>query len=142
MSDDDDARKAEWETIRNERAAARSELVRAIGAVEARAKDPFGVKEKFRRNPALFAGLAAGVGAILVRLLVPGASRKREEAEEAEEAAARREECAARPADAASPIFTALRDAALRVATPWIARFVAEHLGEAVEPAREDKPPE
>jgi hypothetical protein len=121
---DSAARREEWARLRAERAALRETFVQSVHALEVRAQDPFGLKEKVRRHPFLAAGLAAGAGAILVNLLMP---RRSADAGNGEAARTDAKD------DRGSPVFDALRDAALRVAGPWVTRFVADHLGPRAE---------
>jgi hypothetical protein len=134
---DEAARRDEWARLRAERAATRASLARSLHALDVRARDPFRLKEKIRKHPYLVAGIAAGAGAVLVNLLMPKGSSD----------AGKR--CADDDADAGddgggSRVFDSLRDAALRVATPWITRFVAERLGQYVDlggPSETEPPP-
>lgn len=129
----DAARRDEWARLRAERAATRASLVRSLHALEARARDPFRLKEKFRKHPYVAAGIAAGAGAILVNLLMP---KGPSDAGKSDAADADAKE------DGGSRVFDSLRDAALRVAAPWVTRFVTEHLGrfvDAVEPSETDR---
>ena len=74
----DTARRAEWDLLLEERAALRGDLARTLGALDAKARDPRGLREMFRRQPLLYAGIAAAVGAVLVGVLMPGRSAKRD----------------------------------------------------------------
>jgi hypothetical protein len=121
----DDGLRDEWARARAERAVFRADLARTMTTLDARARDPFGLKEKVRRHPVLAAGIAAGAGAILVNLLVRGgADDDRRDAGEGGSPS--------RNGD--SPALDALRDVAVRVATPWITSWIAEHLGEPARP--------
>jgi len=123
---DDSSRRDEWERLRAERAATRASLVQSLHALDVRARDPFGLKEKVRKHPYLVAGIAAGAGAVLVNLLMPkgssdgGKGRAADDVDSADDGVGSR-------------VFDSLRDAALRVVTPWITRFVAERLGRYVD---------
>ena len=111
-----------WKHLRAERAAARAALVESLDALEARARDPLRLKERMRKHPILFAAGAAVAGAVLVRLVMGG--------RDAAPAPAARE--APSPPRRERPDFIdTLRDAALRVAAPWVTRFVDEHLAAA-----------
>lgn len=126
---DDAALRDEWARVTAERAALRADLSRTMTTLDARARDPFGLKEKIRKHPVLAAGIAAGAGAVLVNLFVGrgGGDERRDSAE------------AGGPSrNGNSPALDALRDVALRVATPWITRWVAENLGEPA-PADEER---
>ena len=118
----DIARDRHWKELRAERAAARAALVESLDAIEARARDPLRLKERMRKHPILFAGIAAGAGALLVRLFMGG--------RDAAPAPAMRESPSPPRAERPDLIDT-LRDAALRAATPWVTRFVDEHLAAA-----------
>ena len=120
----DHTRREEWHRLHAERAAARAELVSALDALDARARDPFGLKEKFRKHPVLFAGAAAGAAALLAGLIARGGSGREPSADDAARAPRR---------DEPSPLVDALREAAMRLALPWITRFLAEHLGQEVD---------
>ncbi len=115
------AAQEEWDRLVAERAAARARLARSLDLLAVRAKDPLRLKETIRRHPIVAAGLAAGAGALLVRLLLRGPAREEEKAARVERT----------PEDDAPSIFDALRDAAIRAAAPYVARFVDEHLGGA-----------
>jgi hypothetical protein len=109
----------EWDRLRTERAALRAQLTGTLDCLTDRAKDPLGLKARFRRHPWVFAGLAAGAGALLVNLLVPRSSP-------------RDESSPAPPRDAAADgpdLLGSLRDTALRALAPWLTRFLEEHLG-------------
>jgi hypothetical protein len=112
-------RNGELETLRAERAAARGELVRSLEALQERARDPFRLKETIRRHPALSAGVAAGAGALLLNLL---AGRRTSD----------RRACSGSAASKIhrgdSDLFAVLRDLAVKTATPWIDRFIDEHV--------------
>jgi hypothetical protein len=110
-----DRRRQEWERALAERATARAALVAALERLDARARDPLGLKEAYRRHPYVFAGVAAGAGALLGGLLAPGPK-------------ARAEEPGREPRGHSDPLLDALRDALVDVATPWITGFVEEHL--------------
>jgi hypothetical protein len=118
------ARRDEWERLRAERAATRTSLVRSLHALEVRARDPFRLKEKVRKHPYLAAGIAAGAGAVLVNLLMPKGSSDSGKSDAADADA---------KDDGGSRVFDSLRDAALRVAAPWVTRFVSEHLSRYVD---------
>jgi hypothetical protein len=111
-----------WKELRAERAAARAALVASLDAIEARASDPLRLKQRMRKHPVLYAGVAAGAGALLIRLFMGG--------RDAEPAPAARD-APSRPRAERPDLLETLRDAALRVATPWVTQFVDEHLGEA-----------
>jgi len=115
----DAARDRHWRELRAERAAARAALVESLDAIEARARDPLRLKKRMREHPILFAGVAAGAGALLVRLFLGG--------RDAAPAPAVRE-APSRPRAERPDLLETLRDAALRVATPWVTRLVDEHL--------------
>jgi hypothetical protein len=107
----------EWERLVAERVAVRRALVESLDALEARARDPFRLKRAIRRHPVLTAGIAAGAGALLVRLVVGRGS-----------VPPSRPDAAPRESDRGSaPLVDSLLDLARRAATPWVARFVAEH---------------
>lgn len=106
--------RSEWDRLRAEHAAARSELVRAIDALEERMHDPLGVKASLRRHPWMYAGGAAALGALAVSLLRP---KETGEAPAPPRAAAEQ-----------GP-SSAILDTVLRVAEPWLARLAAEYLG-------------
>jgi hypothetical protein len=111
-----------WKQLRAERAAARAELVASLDALETRARDPLRLKERMRKHPILFAGVATVAGALLVRLVMGG--------RDAAPAPAARE-APGRPRRERPDLIDTLRDAALRVAAPWVTRFVDEHLAAA-----------
>lgn len=115
-----DARAVEWERLLAERALARCELVRNLDALEERARDPFRLKQRIRRHPVLAAGVAAAAGALAVRVLF---GRREPEADPR-----RPPPSSSAPADDGPDLLRALGDAAVRVATPWIARLLDEHL--------------
>lgn len=119
MSDPFAERRREWDRLRAERAALRGDLAANLAALEARARDPFGLREKIRRHPVAAAAMAAGAGALLVRVLVPGAPARCDGSHAGRAA----------PPDESAPLLDALRDALLRAAAPWIRRFVDEYLG-------------
>jgi hypothetical protein len=126
----DDAFRDDWARARAERAALRADLSRTMSTLDARARDPFGLKEKIRKHPVLAAGIAAGAGAVLVNLLVGrgggGGGDRRDD-----------EERGGPSRNGDSPALDALRDVAVRVATPWITGWIAEHLGEPTQPGDE-----
>ena len=132
---DDSSRREKWERLRAERAAARASLAQSLHALDVRARDPFRLKEKIRKHPYLVAGIAAGAGAVLVNLLMPkgssdGGKRGADDGADAGDAGG------------GSRVFDALREAALRVAGPWLTRFVAERLERYVdlgEPSETDE---
>jgi hypothetical protein len=111
-----------WKELRAERAAARAALVESLDAIEARASDPLRLKQRMRKHPILFAGVAAAAGAIFVRIFMGG----RDAAPAPAATDASRRSRAERP-----DLLETLRDAALRAAQPWVTRFVDEHLGPA-----------
>jgi hypothetical protein len=116
----DAARDRHWESLRAERAAARAALVASLDKIEERARDPFRLKERMRKHPVLFTGIAAGAGALLVKMIL--GARDAAPAPPARDAGARSR-------DEAPDLLETLRDAALRVATPWVTRYVEEHFG-------------
>jgi len=121
---DDSARRDEWARLVAERAAARASLARSLHALDVRARDPFGLKAKVRKHPYLVAGIAAGAGAVLVNLLMPKGGPDSGKGGEVDGGAAR---------DDGPNAFDKLRDAALRVAAPWVTKFVTERLGRYVD---------
>jgi len=123
---DDAARRDEWARLCAERAASRASLVQSLHALDARARDPFRLKEKMRKHPLLVAGIAAGAGALLVNFLMPRGSPDAGERRDADAGADKED-------DGGPGVFDSLRDAALRVAAPWVARFVAERIGRYVD---------
>jgi hypothetical protein len=112
----------EWEALRAERALARRKWREAAGGLAGRARAPLGIGRLIRDHPIAAAGIGAAAGALLVKLFLSRAPARRESPPPCEEAA--------RPAPAWS---TALRDAALGVAVPWIIRMLEE---------RGERPPE
>lgn len=127
----DRALREEWDRLRTERAALRAQLSGSLDGLSERAHDPFGLKAKFQRHPLLFAGLAAGAGALLVNLLVPRGAP----GDERSRAAPREDE--------GPDLLGSLRDTALRALTPWLTQFLQEHLGDvlAAEEAQQPEPP-
>jgi len=113
-------RDAHWKELHAEHAAARAALIESLEAIEERARDPLRLKQRMRKHPVLFAGIAAGAGALLVRLVMGG-----------RDAAPATREAPHRPRAEPPDLLETLRDAALRVATPWVTRFVDEHLAAA-----------
>ncbi len=107
--------------LRAERAIARAELVRTLDGLEARARDPFRLKETIRRHPVLVAGIAAGVGALLVNVFARG--------REPPPAPTRREEPSSGSDHRSRDLLDALREVALQIATPWLTRLVEKHFG-------------
>ena len=113
------ARDEHWRQLRAERAAARAALVSSLDAIEARASDPLRLKERMRKHPVLFAGVAAGAGALLIKMIMGG--RDPAPAPESRESESR--------ARVDGPdLMETLRDAAVRAAAPWVTRFIVEHL--------------
>jgi hypothetical protein len=102
----------EWDQLVNERAAARRRWARSVEVVAVKARDPLGVKTIFKRHPVLASGVAAGLGALLVKTLLGAARRPREED-------------ADRPP---SNWSAALKTVAMNVATPLLTHFLSSRL--------------
>jgi hypothetical protein len=103
----------EWEVLRAERALARRRWSEAADGIAERARVPLGIVRLIRDHPVAAAGIGAAAGAILVKLLRPPVHGGTDGPPDGGEPT--------RPAPAWS---TALRDAALGIAVPWILRML------------------
>jgi len=104
--------RAEWEALRAERETARKKWRAASDGLSAWSRDPLGLRRLVSGHPIAATGIAAAVGALLVKHLMRGPEPKAEEA--------------ARPPVAWT---TLLRDAAMGLAVPWLARILKETFG-------------
>lgn len=120
--------RTEWEALRAERALARRRWRSAADGLAARARDPLGLAGLVGGHPIASAGIGAALGALLLRLFLRGRARRKEG----------REHGSARPQ---SSWTTTLRDALLRVALPWLVRYVKEQFGRDADPAPAPKSP-
>lgn len=102
----------EWDRLVDERAAARRRWARARDVVSEKARDPLGIKTVFKRHPVLAGGVAAGLGALLVKSILGTGRRPR--APDADRAPA--------------PWSVALKQVAMSVATPLLTQLLQRGL--------------
>jgi hypothetical protein len=116
----------EWRAIHARREIARARMQLAVGSLKERAKDPFGIKEAVRRHPIAAAGVSAGIGALLVNVVL-GSLKKKADCAEAVETEHERHASHAGHAKK-STWADDLKATALRVAAPLVVSFLTEKL--------------
>ena len=121
----------EWEVLRAERALARRRWRSAADELAERAHDPFGLGKLIKDHPVAAAGIGAAAGALLVKLFLGRSGKSRDGASQ-RSGASHDDDTAERPA--ANVWSTILRDAALRIAVPWIIDWVKEKFGADLAP--------
>lgn len=120
----------EWDVLRAERVRARHEWRTAADGLAARARDPLGVGGLVRDHPVAATGIGAAAAALLVKLFVGRASKRRHGASTDDDGAAR----------TASPFSKILRDTAVSFAVPWLLRAAKEKFGWDLGSSAEPRP--
>lgn len=122
----------EWEVLRAERAVARRRWRSAADELTERAHDPFGLRKLIADHPVVATGIGAAAGALLVKLLFGRSGKSRDGSSQRNGAPHDDDDTAKGPA--ANVWSTILRDAALRIAVPWLLNWVREKFGQDLDP--------